>query len=81
MVKEGRYTGTGKAERLLNGALDRVESKTVRQWVVEGRNANVWLQIAENAVTKAKKDPANADDVLYFSSYIVAVWLDGPSGK
>lgn len=67
---EVRFAGASRAARLLNGALEHVESKSIREWVVSEHNAPLWLQIAENAVSKGK-DPQNPDHVLRFATYIV----------
>lgn len=69
----------------LSAALDLVESKNIREWVTSEHNHGLWLKIARNWLDEIK--PAvkwlgitqRPDEVLRFSTYIVCVFLDGPS--
>jgi len=56
------------AKKLLADSLLKVESKSIREWVVTPQNKPIWLQMAENAVKKnANSDPTT------FAAYIVCV--------
>jgi hypothetical protein len=55
------------AKKLLADSLLKVESKSIREWVVTTQNKPIWLQIAENAVKKTNPDPTT------FAAYIVCV--------
>lgn len=57
-----------EAEQLLQAALEKVESQSIRQWVTSEHNRSIWLEIAQQAVSKQNGSP----DIFLFSALIVA---------
>ena len=53
----GRYMPEALA--LLNEALAKVESKSIREWASSGHNRPLWLEIAQLYVNKGKPDAAD----------------------
>jgi hypothetical protein len=60
-------------ETLFNAALDKVESKRIRDWATSPHNYPIWLKIAENAI---RVPPQNqifaAPDPSWLAAFIVA---------
>lgn len=54
------------AEQLLQAALEKVESQSIRQWATSEHNRPIWIKLAELAL--AKKPDASPDR---FSTLIV----------
>lgn len=56
------------ATKLLKDALARVESKSIREWVMTKHNAPIWRKIAKNTYAK---NGGGEEAVLRLSTYIV----------
>jgi hypothetical protein len=59
-VKSGR--------ELLDAAIGRIESKSIRAWATSPHNAPIWLKIAEGSF---KKNGGGEDNILRLSTYMV----------
>lgn len=55
------------AEQLLDAALSKVESESIRAWANTPHNRPIWLEIAGKAIVKHNGNP----DVSMFTAYIV----------
>lgn len=58
-------------ESLLRDALAKVDSKRIREWVMNPHNYPVWLKIAETCIEK-HKDPAGCLMVSTDPSWLAA---------
>jgi hypothetical protein len=56
------------AEQLLQTALEKVESDSIRQWATSEHNRPIWIKLADLAIQKQNGSP----DVCRFSTAIVA---------
>ena len=67
-VDFGLTEDTSAAKKLLAAALKKVESESIRKWVVDGKNHGIWIKIAED-VLKTKGGKA---DPMRFATYITS---------
>lgn len=61
-------TSTNAAATLFASALEKVESKSIREWATTAHNAPLFLKIAESSIAGKKK----CADPEWFAAYIVA---------
>lgn len=55
------------AKKFLSDSLERVESKSIREWATSAHNYPLWLEIAAKAVANGKTDTS------MFAAYIACV--------